>query len=206
MPHVVIEPTPTLQRALDQYMAEVREVETAIAASAKFAGEKAAVFLPPELKDEIGRLDAAFRVMDLFRGDVYQLIGDEVSEKILSVIHSALLLRRDDLLSQVELLAADRLTPSEALVPLRFKAAEIEDDVQQRWAQYGVSPYLDVIRQRRTLKRGLEYPKPQPTDLLIAQGEGQHIEFMVKFPTKPMSWRRRLPPLAPAIPALSCSA
>ena len=113
-----------------------------------------------------------------------QFPGVNLWDDHLRVIASALLLYKDDLTKQLNLITSDYLMPTEASFPIEFELNGLNKDFDDFYIDYGLSEFLERLRPRRELKSGLAYPRNSDISELISEGEGQTIEFKRQYPNK----------------------
>lgn len=168
-----------LSPALQQYRSELAEIIQSVSEAARVAGRDAKDYVPAAVQHEYEVSGNAQRVL---QSDEAIHWGIEVPNEVLALIASAIRLRREALEDHLQSLAANPLTPGGALQVLRDEIANIDAELDRFWGQFGEAACFDEIRHRRTLKRGWSYPRDTPTGDLIAEGEGQDVEFMEVFP------------------------
>lgn len=139
-------------------------------------------YIPKELAIERETTQQSRSIVSSRSNEMSFLFGVNVPETHLQVMASALALRREDLISRLEAVEADQLMPKEAQSPLRDVIGTIDRDFKAVWGDYGYSPWLQKLRERREMKLGLSYPRDVPIEAIIQDGEGQTTEFIEGFP------------------------
>lgn len=186
MSRVRIDVDDVLRSALTTYAAEVDEILDSIRLEATAAGVDPERFYPRDVDDEMEAAEIAQRALELFSDEhnpALRLMGTNVPDASCQVLVSALMLKQDELKTRLELRQADPLAPAEVALVLQTQIAAIDERLRTAaWARSGPSPLLGRVRERRAIKQGLAFPARLDLTAVLQDGEGQELEFMVKFP------------------------
>jgi Putative DNA-binding domain len=186
MSRVRIDVDDILRSALTTYAAEVDEILDSIHLEAAVAGLDPQRFYPRDAADEMEAVEIAQRAVELFSDEhnpALRLMGTNVPDASCGVLVSALRLKQDELKTRLGLRQADPLAPAEAALVLGAQIAAIDERLRTAtWARSGPSPLLERVRERRAIKQELAFPARLELTAVLQDGEGQELEFMVRFP------------------------